>query len=1022
MRDHVGNLSEPELLRLGVWNRLGLFGIEPPSRKRSRSKRISSTPCPMEKKKKPSSLFGRAIRDLAKTRVDLDAKEGLSVSVPEFLPGVVNFIRTDLEREGIFRLSGSESRQRALRERLQTKESISDWCSENMSVIDAAALLKHWLRELPDPLVPDVYQDVMMRCCSLSSEVDHALTLSTCLLPDNSSSTMSYLFRFFLDVTLKSEFNKMDVRNLAIVLAPSIFPLVSKKGGSLESTKNILNLKTQIVEKLILNAKKICMVEGALAEDYSCTILKIAPNFTSQSEDNLDNENMDSNTAGPSERRSRKKKKKHRRSGSLSRVITAFKGIISRSATPANRESAHPDPVQTPDSFFYSPSLSKNKRKAILAKDSDEVNNCCEEFDKNYFHCSPKISKMETPLTPKVRGKSFSVKRFKKKKTLSKTKSNESTTLVNFSPLRSRISLMSRTPETPDVVSTIKADRDLSDYEEIDLRTPCTPKQQKNNEECCSSVENDEKVYKSSPSFNYSRFRKVPMTDRITKKEMLISLPIPNLDSSTRSLNNSLRRGQPNSLNTGLAKPSPIKVEAPGLKPRIKMSFCKPPPPAEKSQSTVKVKKQDSLADLKKDLSILIESSFGPETNSSSLDEESTNNVKDIINKMKSIEVNSGLSPVTRSQLRRQSSAFEFARPEVSSQSEGGGGVLTRRQSSAFENENQTLKRGDTIRSSLARKNSSVKDLVRRIERIKVPSFMLITEGIGGSSNTAPVVEESLAEPEEHWVDATEFFKTALSNSTEEQQDQFEGCKRSSIIRIRNENRGKVSKSVETFTQPHSNRRVSARMGVSTTPSPFVTKRRQQTGIRTTTGAVKRHVPKNTDTNVSITNHGNKQTSNGKKSENGKPRGKNRNRKNGRHLTIGYLGEPVGNRSPLKERVNVITVQRSKSAQNPIRNETSKKKKKRQLQYPSSENIPVQRSHSCKKSELPNVPMTLKHTLYDNHSPKIDKVKRNLSDRVMTPTKGGLKNEAIPYMKSVRSKASSSKNIPSANLGATPPK
>ncbi|CAB4058382.1 ARHGAP11 [Lepeophtheirus salmonis] len=810
-----------------------------------------------------------------KTRVDLDAKEGLSVSVPEFLPGVVNFIRTDLEREGIFRLSGSESRQRALRERLQTKESISDWCSENMSVIDAAALLKHWLRELPDPLVPDVYQDVMMRCCSLSSEVDHALTLSTCLLPDNSSSTMSYLFRFFLDVTLKSEFNKMDVRNLAIVLAPSIFPLVSKKGGSLESTKNILNLKTQIVEKLILNAKKICMVEGALAEDYSCTILKIAPNFTSQSEDNLDNENMDSNTAGPSERRSRKKKKKHRRSGSLSRVITAFKGIISRSATPANRESAHPDPVQTPDSFFYSPSLSKNKRKAILAKDSDE------------------ISKMETPLTPKVRGKSFSVKRFKKKKTLSKTKSNESTTLVNFSPLRSRISLMSRTPETPDVVSTIKADRDLSDYEEKSIYELLV-------------LLNSKRIMKNV----VVPFRKVPMTDRITKKEMLISLPIPNLDSSTRSLNNSLRRGQPNSLNTGLAKPSPIKVEAPGLKPRIKMSFCKPPPPAEKSQSTVKVKKQDSLADLKKDLN-----------------EESTNNVKDIINKMKSIEVNSGLSPVTRSQLRRQSSAFEFARPEVSSQSEGGGG------------------RGDTIRSSLARKNSSVKDLVRRIERIKVPSFMLITEGIGGSSNTAPV----------HCL-----------NSTEEQQDQFEGCKRSSIIRIRNENRGKVSKSVETFTQPHSNRRVSARMGVSTTPSPFVTKRRQQTGIRTTTGAVKRHVPKNTDTNVSITNHGNKQTSNGKKSENGKPRGKNRNRKNGRHLTIGYLGEPVGNRSPLKERVNVITVQRSKSAQNPIRNETSKKKKKRQLQYPSSENIPVQRSHSCKKSELPNVPMTLKHTLYDN--------------------------------------------------------
>merc|ERR1719500_2573907 len=64
-------------------------------------------------------------------------------------------------------------------------------------------------------------------------------------------------------------------------------------------------------------------------------------------------------------------------------------------------------------------------------------------------------------------------------------------------------------------------------------------------------------------------------------------------------------------------------------------------------------------------------------------------------------------------------------------------------------------------------------------------------------------------------------------------EDFDSGCKRSSIIRIRQENRGKVSKSIETFTKPQnpsslqgktpitsssgSSRRLSARMGIVAT-------------------------------------------------------------------------------------------------------------------------------------------------------------------------------------------------------------
>lgn len=120
-------------------------------------------------------------------------------------------------------------------------------------------------------------------------------------------------------------------------------------------------------------------------------------------------------------------------------------------------------------------------------------------------------------------------------------------------------------------------------------------------------------------------------------------------------------------------------------------------------------------------------------------------------------------------------------------------------------------------------------------------------------------------------MDATEFFKVKNPPSMFVIDDGPSGCKRSSIIRIRNEKKGMVSKSVETFTRPaaagpiatpsrgHATqhrppmmtsttpRRVSARMGVATAvrvPAPPMststaiattsTRRQTLTGIRTT--------------------------------------------------------------------------------------------------------------------------------------------------------------------------------------------
>lgn len=58
-----------------------------------------------------------------------------------------------------------------------------------------------------------------------------SLVLSTCLLPTNNAATLIYLSRFFAAVAERSDENKMDLSNLAIVLAPTMFAVADEAGA-----------------------------------------------------------------------------------------------------------------------------------------------------------------------------------------------------------------------------------------------------------------------------------------------------------------------------------------------------------------------------------------------------------------------------------------------------------------------------------------------------------------------------------------------------------------------------------------------------------------------------------------------------------------------------------------------------------------------------------------------------------------------------------------------------------------------
>jgi hypothetical protein len=243
---------------------------------------------------------------------------------------------------------------------------------------------------------------------------------------------------------------------------------------------------------------------------------------------------------------------------------------------------------------------------------------------------------------------------------------------------------------------------------------------------------------------------------------------------------------------------------------------------------------------------------------------------------------------------------------------------------------------------------------------------------------TQIIIAQALFQFEEQWMDAAEFFKTKTPASVFILDDGPSGCKRSSIIRIRNEKKGMVSKSVETFTKPATMatpaslrnashrppatptapapRRASARMGVATAvrtttfaaPSAAVTTRRQTlTGIRTTPQHTTRRPPPpaapkpeapitpkivvdssdleppsdspkagaRSSRLLSDRRHDRPAVARRHETDEEKTLRKSKRIEGRRHLTIGYDGEV---RSPFRERQNVMaTVQRSKSAQTP---------------------------------------------------------------------------------------------------------
>lgn len=188
---------------------------------------------------------------------------------PELVVRSISFLdRHGLYVKGIFRVPGNEGHIIHLKGQFNEgvdvhfEESRYHDVSDIPSVVfDVASLLKLFLRELPEPLIPRFAYPAFVKLAFLSTE-DLVQTVRAFLESDNFPAINAMCLRFLLGLLLRvtrlANYNMMTAENLAIVFAPTLL----RPPG--EDDINLADLQPSIVflKRLIEES------ESVWAEDF----------------------------------------------------------------------------------------------------------------------------------------------------------------------------------------------------------------------------------------------------------------------------------------------------------------------------------------------------------------------------------------------------------------------------------------------------------------------------------------------------------------------------------------------------------------------------------------------------------------------------------------------------------------------------------------------------------------------------------------------------------------------------------
>ncbi|CAH1246616.1 FAM13B [Branchiostoma lanceolatum] len=226
-------------------------------------KKFMSSPLSRKKLSPGAKLFGAPLEGVPRVT---------ELNIPAIVKKVVDFITMHgIGHEGIFRVNGNTK----VVEKMKTSfDKTGDANLEEFGdVFSVASLLKQYLRELPDAVIPESLhsQFVAVQEDFLNDPVEcrRQLRLLIDKLPSDHFCLLKYLIQFLVRVSCQQDTNKMGSMQLAIVFGPNLFKCPDGVAGLREQ-----GITNQIVKRFIDDYDELLLEEGETSP-YSSKCIQV---------------------------------------------------------------------------------------------------------------------------------------------------------------------------------------------------------------------------------------------------------------------------------------------------------------------------------------------------------------------------------------------------------------------------------------------------------------------------------------------------------------------------------------------------------------------------------------------------------------------------------------------------------------------------------------------------------------------------------------------------------------------------